>query len=444
MKAPSLASLQRALPRAAHDPLRRLVAAADELDFALYLVGGPVRDWLLGRALRDLDLLVSAPDGRRRAAARQLARRAALQCERVVAHQRFGTARLEAGDLTVDLARTRSERYPKPGALPIVRAGTLLEDLRRRDFTVNALALPLGSKAKRASPGLLDAGTGRADLEARRLRVFHPRSFCDDPTRALRAVRFEGRLGFALSRDAHHALRTARSEGAFAAVSGARIRAEFERLFADTRLGLDPARALRRLDTLGVLAALEPGLHAPPSVLPALRRLGRILVEGPPLEASPLLTGLMLWGAGLTLPLRRRLLRRLALTGQAAERSLGFPRERTRVWRALARLRGRGALDALLRPLAAEELLALWASARAPDRRRILRHLREDRERVLPVNGDDLLALGLSGPALGSALAEIRKATLDRVLHSREDALALAREIARRRGPKQRGRRPAR
>ena len=530
MRPRTATQLVRALPANTREPLRRLVAAADALGFALYLVGGPVRDWLLGRAPGDLDLLVADPRARRGNIARLLAEHAsslsthklAENDERVTGHARFGTAQWRGENFRIDLARARREHYRAPGALPTVAASGAQEDLRRRDFTVNALALPLGRVAREevraaektarakeratrtaarnqkpatqknarataattrsqtrttqkdaraneraaktgprgqeraaqknaraksantnpspapaqqphARPSLLDGDGGLADLHARRLRIFHPRSFHDDPTRALRAVRFELRLNFRITRETFAALQSALRDGAFGAVSGARLRAEFEKLFADITRGLDPARALRRLDALHILGALEPGLCAPPSALPALRRFARLLQsDAPPPAPAPWLTGFMLWCAALPAALRRRWLERLALAGAPAARIMGFPRARERWLRALARARGRGALDAVLHPLAPSEVLALWASAPPPLARRILRHLRDDRAARLPISGDDLLALGLRGPAVGRALAGVRAAVLDRVVKTRDDALVLAREIARR------------
>ena len=335
----------------------------------------------------------------------------------------------------------RRERYARPGALPTVAPGSLAEDLERRDFHVNALALPLNRTARAGGPRLVDPGRGIADLEAGVLRVFHARSFHDDPTRALRAARLGTRLGFRFSASTRTALRDALREGAFGAVSGERYRREIERLFADARLGQDPAAALRVLDAHHVLPALEPGLHLPKAVVADLRRLGRSLAGGAgPVDApAPWLAGLMLWGAGLPAPLRRRWLARLAITGTPAARVAGFPRLRDRVLRALRANRGRGAADAVLRPLGAEELLALTAGTPPPARRRILRFAAVDRDVALPVDGEDLVAAGLSGPAVGRALEGVRRGVLDGAVRSREDALALAREIVRR-SPRRGGR----
>jgi tRNA nucleotidyltransferase (CCA-adding enzyme) len=440
---PSLEAVRRGVAPATAALLDAVVAEAERADVALHLVGGPVRDLLLGRPLRDVDLIVE-PQAERAIGAAELAR--AVRGARALAHDRFGTVRLSTAEAAIDLATVRSETYAKPGALPSVAPGTLELDLLRRDFTVNALALPLTAAARRGRAPIVDPGTGREDLAAGVLRIFHPRSFHDDPTRALRAARLAARLSFRLARGARSALRDAIADGAFAAVSGDRLRREIERLFEDGRLGLDPAAALRLLDDWHVLRAVEPGLALPAAALAPLRRFGRALAEPsfPGLRFRPWAVGLALWLADLDATSRRRAIRRLSVRGELAARIAEFPKRRDRTLRALARARGRGAADALLAPLDDETLVALAQSAAPALRRRIQRWLAEDRGRRPPVNGADLVAAGLTGPAVGAALARIRLAWLDGALRTREEALALAREVGERsaRRPRQRKKAP--
>jgi tRNA nucleotidyltransferase (CCA-adding enzyme) len=420
MKRADAAAARKALPQGVRGLVERVGAAGERLGVGVHLVGGPVRDLLLGRPLLDVDLLVEASLAE---AALQVARAAVRPEERIVAHARFGTLSVFAPAGVVDLAQTRAERYAAAGALPTVRAGTLEEDLFRRDFSVNALAVPLNRVARKGRPALVDLVGGRRDLAARTLRVLHPRSFHDDPTRALRAARFAARLGFRLERESVAALRAARAAGAFGAVSGARYRAELERSFADA--GADAGQVLRRLADWGVLAALVPGLGLPPATARALHWLGLLLAAPPPsLAPDPLLAGLMRWLAAEPPARRRRTLARLVLTGRPAARVLGFPALERSLRRALVRPASRGADDARLRALPAEELLALAAGAPAAARRRVLRHANEDRAIALPLDGTDLLALGFGGPALGRALAALRRAWLDGRVADREQALA--------------------
>jgi tRNA nucleotidyltransferase (CCA-adding enzyme) len=430
---------------AVDDLLARVVGEAERKGVAVHLVGGPVRDLLLGRPLRDVDLIVEPREG---LDAEAVARAAAPDGARIVSHSRFGTVRLSTAHASLDLARTRSESYARPGVLPRVEPGSLEEDLRRRDFTVNALAIPLSSAAAAGRSEIVDPEGGRADLESQVLRIFHERSFHDDPTRALRAARLATRLDFRLSRASRSALRDALRDGAFGAVSGERLRHEIEKLFEDSLLGQEPQRALRLLAEWHVLGALEPGLGLPRRAVTPVRLLGRALREPPWSRGRlrPWAAGLAVWLAALDTTLRRRTLRRLAVRGELAERVAGFPRQRQQWLRALASARGRGGIDALLREIDEERLHALYAWAPPPLRRRIVRWACEDRTRRLPLSGADLLALGLSGPVVGLALARIRSAHLDGLVRDREEALALARELGRAssRGGRGRARRPPR
>jgi tRNA nucleotidyltransferase (CCA-adding enzyme) len=419
-----------ALPPALGPLLARLLGRADAGGIAVHLVGGPVRDYLVGRRLRDLDLLVE-PGGGLDAAA--LARAAGGDGARVLAHDRFGTVRLVAREGELDLATARRESYAHPGALPRVAPGGLEDDLARRDFTVNALALPLSRSARRGRPRLVDPHGGLADLRARRLRALHARSFHDDPTRALRAARLAPRLGFRLAPSSRAALAAALAAGAVGRVSGDRLRRELERLFADAALGLDPARALRLLGSWGVLEAISPGLVLPAAARGPLRRLARSL-RRPPWrwrELRPWVPGLALWLAPLPAGRRRAALERLTVTGEVGERLAAFPRDLARWRRALARRPGRGAVDRLLARVGDEWLLALHASLPEARARSVARFAAVDRSRRPPFSGADLAPLGLRGPELGRALAALRAAWLDGRVRSREDALRLLRRLVR-------------
>jgi tRNA nucleotidyltransferase (CCA-adding enzyme) len=428
----TLAALLEGMPSPLSSVVERLHKEAERSGVRLYLVGGPVRDWLLDRPLRDIDLLVD-PGGE----AEALARAAAPADSAVTVHDRFGTVKIALAEHEIDLAGARRESYARAGALPAVEPGSLEDDLRRRDFSVNALAIRLGPRDEKVE--IIDVEDGLTDLREKRLRILHARSFHDDPTRALRAARLGPRLGFNLSRGSRNALRDALRDGAFGGVSGERFRREFERLFADAGLGLAPHEALRRLADWHVLPALEPGLALVAEVRAPLRRLGRAVAE-PPWRGPrwrPWVPGLSIWLAPLRPSLRRRTLERLAVRGELASRVAAFPKERALWERGLRQARGRGAVDSVLNGIDEERLVALYAGCDAPLRRRIQRWAAEDRSRRIPVSGRDLTELGIEGLEVGRALARIRTAYLDGGLANREEALALARELAA-------GRRPAR
>jgi tRNA nucleotidyltransferase (CCA-adding enzyme) len=429
----SLPDVLRALPPATVPIVEAVVAEAERRGVPIYLVGGPVRDVLLGREIADVDLIAETKP---ECDAAELAQAAAPAGAQVRVYDRFGTLSISTADASVDLAAVRRESYRHPGALPKVEPGTLAEDLHRRDFSVNAMALRFTGEGPASRPNeidVIDPEGGLQDLERRRLRILHPRSFHDDPTRALRAARLAPRLGFSLSRASLSALRDALRDGVFGAVSGDRIRRELEKLFDDAQRGLDPALAMRKLSDWHLLGALEPGLELPRESIAPLRRLGRSIASpawrGP--RHRSWAAGLAVWLTPLAPGVRRRALRRLSVRGELSARLLAFPSRLKGLLTPIAEARGRGAVDALLAGISEEELYALHAWAPTPVRRRIVRWAAEDRLRRAPVGGADLAGLGLSGPAIGRALSRIRSAYLDGAVANREEALALAAELAR-------------
>jgi tRNA nucleotidyltransferase (CCA-adding enzyme) len=242
--------------------LRELPGGRELLELArgrtdVELVGGAVRDLMLGRTPRELDVVV-ADDAA--AFAGELARRLNAQAGRSASelfqssfHERFRTALVWWQSGRIDVATRRSERYPQPGTLPEVGEGTPEEDLQRRDFTVNAIALTLGGAHRgelRTAPGALE------DLSAGRLRVLHNRSFIDDPIRLFRLARYRARLSFAIDEHTAGLAGTAVSAGALATVSLARIGAELRLALSEPNL----VAAIASIDHLGLLRALPAEL----------------------------------------------------------------------------------------------------------------------------------------------------------------------------------------
>ncbi len=229
--------------------LLKLVVRAGQLGASrghmVYLVGGLVRDMLLGRPNLDIDLVV---EGDAIELAHQIAQ---TQGGEVLAHSRFGTAKLRRGDLSIDLVTARSETYKRPGALPTVKPGTIEDDLFRRDFTINAMAVHLNPLK---FGELVDPYGGKDDLEHSLIRILHERSFIDDATRILRALRYEQRLGFRLERGTEELLR--RDVGMMETISGERLRREVEMILEEER----PEKVLLRGEELGVLEGLHPSL----------------------------------------------------------------------------------------------------------------------------------------------------------------------------------------
>ncbi|MFC1990601.1 CCA tRNA nucleotidyltransferase [Chloroflexota bacterium] len=211
----------------------------------LCLVGGVVRDLLLGRTNLDLDLVV---EGDAITLARELI---SLKQGKLATHPRFGTAKLHWDKWSVDITTARSETYARPGALPDVKPGSIEDDLLRRDFTINAMAVELN--AGRYGE-LLDLYGGRDDLEQGLVRTLHEKSFTDDATRIWRAIRYEQRLDFRLERNTLKLLK--RDIKMLDTISGDRIRHELELALKE---GF-PEKVLRRAGELGVLARLHTSL----------------------------------------------------------------------------------------------------------------------------------------------------------------------------------------
>ncbi len=214
---------------------------------SLYLVGGVVRDLLLGQPNLDLDLVV---EGNAIDLAQQLVQ---INQAKITIHTRFNTAKLRWDKWVVDLATARSETYAKPGALPTVKPGSLGNDLFRRDFTINAMAICL-SPSRYGE--LIDLYGGKDDLEHRLIRVLHEKSFTDDATRIWRGLRYEQRLNFQVEPTTLRLLK--RDISMLDAISGDRIRHELELIFREKY----PEKVLSRADELGVLPKLYPALKA--------------------------------------------------------------------------------------------------------------------------------------------------------------------------------------
>ena len=397
--------LLASLPKEQVSALTRLIELADQRATAIYLVGGPVRDLLLDLPPGDLDIAVEGN-------AIDLATHFAdATGHRLVRHARFGTAAVSSDGAYVDLATARSETYEAAGALPTVHPSTIDDDLHRRDFTINAMALALnGTVAGR----LLDPAGGRADLDAGLIRVLHTTSFQDDATRILRAARYEARLGFRIEEATHDLL--IRDLPYLETISPARVHRELAR----TLLDHEPERALMRLANLGALRTLHPSLYFDGDLGTAFGRLREIAPRAVPAAYWPLLTWRVARSA--TAPV----IARLALTRRQADavRALSALRERT------PRSGARPSDIASL--FAAQPTSAVWALAAAGSgAAREQAHAYMVRYRnVRPLlRGDDLLALAVPpGKPIGEVMARLRAAKLDGEARTRADEERLVRD----------------
>ncbi len=394
-------AMEALLPPATIDLLRRAGATAAREGAALYLVGGSVRDLLLGRPVMDLDLVVEG-DGPRIAEAL-----AAELGGRVAARSQFGTAKLVVGEQTLDVATARLETYEHPGALPTVRPGTLRDDLARRDFTVNAMAAHLGPETFGAIEDRLGGG---ADLAQRVLRPLHDGSFVDDATRILRALRYEHRLGFRMDGPTEALVR--RDAQYLSTISGDRVRHEVERICQEAR----PEAPLARARDLGVLTALLPGLDWPEAVHEAVSRARAAGEQTAPLvfvallASNPGAEGAAAFADRLAMPTRwRRVVDHTVALGPTLD--------------ALAQEGLRPSqVERLLRGTEEEAVLARRVLSSADVvRERLGRYATELRHVQPRLNGHDLRDMGApAGPEMGHLLEELRAAVLDGEVQGRD------------------------
>ncbi len=411
--------LWRQLPEAEHRGLQAAVSVAERRNTDLYLVGGAVRDLLLKLPVVDIDLVV---EDDAIAVAGALGKRLGAK---VVVHRRFGTAVVKGEGLRLDLARARTELYKVPGALPTVRPAMLGDDLGRRDFTINAMALRLSGPR---TGELIDLHGGERDLAAARVRILHHESFQDDATRIFRALRYAGRLGFQIERSTALCLRRDRSY--IDAISGTRVRRELERIAVEERVGEIVRLAFRH----GVLDVVHPVLGNDGTGRKATRELTTLAIS----HRDSVLLCLLLAGAAATDI--EGVTGRLALTGRQAKAVSGV----VALQSLLAEL-GRPGLKAsraveLLgpHPVEAVEAIALLSSRRVAAR---ARSYLEELRFVRPVlRGSDLERLGIgSGPKVGLMLRALLAAKLDSEVRTRDDEVTFVERVMKEERGKRRG-----
>jgi tRNA nucleotidyltransferase (CCA-adding enzyme) len=404
MQSPAPADLAARL--SAHPQIARLLDAVADVPSA-NLVGGAVRDLLLEpeheRGDLDLDVVVEGD-------AAEVARRAAERLGGSVrVHDRFNTATVNAAGLAFDVAGARRETYERPGALPEVDAATLDEDLARRDFSVNAMAIALAG----TEPGSLRAVAGALeDLDARRLRVLHDASFRDDPTRLLRLVRYAGRLGFAIEPHTEELAEQAIAEGALRTVSGARIGADLALVLRDP----EAVSALGEASKLGLDHALHPGFEARPELLASA-------LELLPADGRPEVLGVAVSATAFERADLRAWLDELAWPAPERDAAVAAALDAPAVARALETAERPSQLAEAVRG----EPVELVAHAGALGPREAASRALSFRDWTLEISGDDLVAAGVAeGPDVGRALAAALDAKLDGEARGRDAELAAA------------------
>jgi len=373
---------------------RQLVELDHFGDQPVYLVGGAVRDLLTGCEPADIDLAV---EGSLKPVLTALE-------GAVDAYDRFATATVVRGGRRYDVAQTRAEAYAYPGALPDVRPAGILEDLRRRDFTVNAIAVALAGP--RAGE-VLYADGAREDLQAGRLEVLHDRSFEDDPTRLLRLARYQARLQFEIGERTERLARAAVGLGAINTVSGTRVGNELRLLAAEP----DPVAALNALAELGLGWGVNP--ETADRAIAALPDDGRrdlvtlaaALLDRPVAQTAPLLD-------------------KLAFT--AADRD-AISEAAARARPLAVQLATAGTGSEIAHAAGNLGITTVCLACALGDATRARRWLEDLRHRTLQISGADLLAAGVpEGPRLGVALAAARDAMWNDHAEDRDRQLAVA------------------
>jgi tRNA nucleotidyltransferase (CCA-adding enzyme) len=398
--------------------LREIGQLGDERGCQVYVVGGVVRDLLLRHVTLDLDLAV---EGDGVAFARLVADRYGAG---LAVFERFATARLEFPDgLKMDIATTRRESYAQPAVLPTVHPASIVEDLYRRDFTINAIAMQLNP---RQFGRMLDAYGGQRDLRARTIRVLHVGSFQDDPTRIFRAIRFEQRFGFRLEHTTLQLLVQAASTNLIQQLSGPRLQNEILLLFGEH----DPVRAIARLAQLKLFRFLHRRLCYTKNVRQVVTAVPRVLAwwvrRFPDSVIDRPIVYLMALSSECSPVVVAAMIRRLALSREQAK---NVNAAASRVDRVLKRLTDRGTVrpsqvyrflaefsDEALMLLLAKQVSTRHRGQSSLLKRRLMAYVKNRTIRTA-LTGRDLQALGLEpGPQYKTILGKLLDARIDGII----------------------------
>lgn len=397
-----------------------------------YAVGGFVRDLLLGIPNLDLDLVV---EGNGIRFAKALAQRYQA---RVTTHDRFGTATVTLADgRTFDVATARTESYASPADLPTVRRSSIEEDFRRRDFTINTLAIRLNAPH---FGELVDHHNGRRDLKDKTIRVLHGLSFIDDPTRVFRAIRLEQRLGFQLDRNTAVLMKEAVNMKICHRLSPSRLSAEFLYVLSER----EPVKILARLADFNLLPLIHPQLKWSPGLARLLNAVEKAIKWHAGLSLGPLASPWVVYGMAfmdsLSRPAVQETLARLTFPGRQIQSMLWWANTQVRPYEGARLLR---TLDRTVKPsetfrtlcnLPEETLVFLMATTRSKQAKQKIADMFTTYRRVRPVlNGNDLQTMGLEpGPLYNRILKRLFDARLNGEVKTEADECRLVNRLAKR------------
>jgi tRNA nucleotidyltransferase (CCA-adding enzyme) len=420
--------VREALPEPLLEVVLKGSELAKEMNYSLYLVGGFVRDLLLGKPHLDLDIVV---EGDAIALAKALSR---VVGGRVHSHDRFGTAKLILDSLAdVDFTTARREFYEYSTALPKVERSSIKQDLYRRDFTINTMAISLD---EHTFGELLDFYGGERDLKEGLIRVLHNLSFIEDPIRMLRAVRLEQRLGFRLEEMTEELISDALEW--LDRVGGERVRQELEAVFQED----EPPKPLRRLSELGVLAQISPLLVWNDWLESKVREYPAALTRwrsqdsgegdaGDRGEPSLVMTYLALIGTEASEDDILGLAQRLKLPKDDTQFLLDVKHLGSRLPSLAGSELSRSAIYHLLQPYSREVIFVCWLALEEGLARDRLQLFQRELRSVVPLlDGNELREMGLApGPRYAEVLGALRDARLDCRVETLEDERRMAQRL---------------
>jgi len=403
--------------------IKQVGRIADREGLRVFLVGGVVRDILLGKEVTDLDFVV---EGQAIPLAQKVASKLRL---RATVYRQFKTASVTFKDgRRIDFASTRGERYSHPGALPKAYDGSLLDDLQRRDFSVNAMAIPINAKRNGA---FIDPCNGLYDLKRKLIRVLHKRSFIDDPTRIYRAIRFEQRFKFNIERRTLALLKKVKLGKNLNRVSASRYLVELRKILREQ----DPVPILARLTKLQALNILHPlyriDLKRLRKIQHNMKRLTRLLGRQPdPSYSIQPRMYLLAMMEGLTPQMLKAIIKKFPLTRHEIS-NIKRCQEVLSIIRKLNRKQSSSEIYKTLKPLSEDLVMYLYIRTENQKvRGKIKRYLNVDCRMRIDINGRDLKQMYCpQGNRIGHILNETLYQKIDQRLRTRREQLQFAKNM---------------
>ncbi len=398
--------------------IRRVIEAGSALavskNYKLYIVGGAVRDYFMAERPLDVDIVV---EGNGMELAEMVAEKFKYP---VVKHQKFLTATVKISqDLEVDFSTARREIYKKPAVLPDITPSTIYEDLKRRDFTINAIAIDLNNDNYLK---VIDPFNGLGDIRNKVIRVLHDKSFIDDPTRAFRAIRYMTRFGFRIEDDTCSLMREAQKKGVFKELTASRVFNEIKRLLSEER----PDRCVKNLERFNLLSVFSDNINAGRKLLDLLSKMPGITQRFGSVEQWRVC--LMALLSELSRDERELMIKKYPFDKQLIN-SINQIDKCKESLKNLRKKRKNSEIFAELKDFSNEVLIYGVAMADSPEvRGRLIKFITSLKNRPPPLDGNDLKREGIPpGPVYNKILQEVHSSYLDGKIKNKKDAIAWVR-----------------